>query len=66
MRERDGYWADRIEVQCPWCGERVEMALEPDVWGDFVQDCEVCCNPWQVTVVRDRWGDADVRVERAG
>ena len=25
MRERDGYWADRIEVQCPWCGERVEM-----------------------------------------
>ncbi|HEX3128545.1 MAG TPA: CPXCG motif-containing cysteine-rich protein [Thermoanaerobaculia bacterium] len=29
-----------------------------------MQDCEVCCNPWQVTVTRDRDGDADVRVER--
>ena len=53
-------------MQCPWCGERIEIKLEPDVWGSFVQDCEVCCHPWQVTVTRDRWGDPDVRVERAG
>jgi len=56
----DGYWSDRIEVQCPWCGERVEIAIEPDVWGTFVQDCEVCCNPWLVRVTWDageRWVD---------
>ena len=23
----------------------------------MVQDCEVCCNPWQVTIIRDRYGD---------
>jgi hypothetical protein len=37
-------------VQCPYCGETVEIYLEPDVRGSFVQDCEVCCNPWQVHV----------------
>ena len=65
MREHDGYWADTIEVQCPYCGERVEIAIEPDVHGTLVQDCEVCCNPWQVTIRRDRYGDLEVRVERA-
>jgi len=26
---------------------------EPDVRGTFIQDCEVCCNPWSVRVVRE-------------
>jgi len=39
-----------------------ELTLEPDVWGTMVQDCEVCCNPWQVTVKRDHYGDPEVRV----
>jgi len=60
----DGYWNDVIEVQCPWCGERVELSIEPDTWGTMVQDCEVCCNPWEMTITRDRDGDVDVRVER--
>jgi hypothetical protein len=40
-------------VTCPYCGEDVEIYLEPDVKGTFVQDCEVCCNPWRVSVTRD-------------
>ena len=67
MREDyDGYWNDTIEVQCPYCGERVEISVEPDVYGAMVQDCEVCCNPWQLTITRDRDGEVDVRVEKAG
>jgi Cysteine-rich CPXCG len=62
--ERDGYWNDTIEVQCPYCGERVEISLEPDVWGTMVQDCEVCCNPWLVRVTRASDGAA-VSVSRA-
>ncbi len=54
-----------VEVACPYCGEIVEITLEPGEEGSFVQDCEVCCNPWQVTARRDRDGDLDVRVERA-
>jgi len=37
-------------VICPYCGEEVEIYLEADVQGTLVQDCEVCCNPWQLTV----------------
>ena len=40
-------------VTCPYCGEEVEIYLEPDVTGTLVQDCEVCCQPWQVRVTRD-------------
>ena len=40
-------------VSCPYCGEELEIYLEPDVVGTLVQDCEVCCRPWQVRVTRD-------------
>jgi hypothetical protein len=45
---------DRFIVDCPYCGEQVEIYLEPDLDGTFVQDCEVCCNPWRIRVVGDR------------
>ena len=57
--------ADPLEIQCPFCGEILELALEADLSGRLVQDCEVCCNPIQLDIRRDAWGDAEVRVERA-
>ena len=45
-----------FQVSCPFCGEQVEIYVEPDVRGSFVQDCEVCCNPWLVRVVDDGGG----------
>ena len=51
-------------VTCPYCGEEIELYVESDVRGSYVQDCEVCCNPWMVRVERD--GDErDVSVTRA-
>ena len=41
---------DCFVVTCPYCGEDAEIYVEPDVHGTFVQDCEVCCNPWRVQV----------------
>jgi hypothetical protein len=52
-------------VQCPWCFESMEIAVEADVEGSYVQDCEVCCRPWAVTVRRDADGDVIVDVGRA-
>jgi hypothetical protein len=55
---------DSFLVTCPYCGEAVEIYLEPDVKGSFVQDCEVCCNAWRVRVTRD--GDErGVEIRRA-
>ena len=41
---------DEFAVTCPYCGEDGDIYVEPDVTGSFVQDCEVCCNPWHVRV----------------
>jgi hypothetical protein len=57
---------DWVEVQCPYCFETVGIYLDPAEAGELVQDCEVCCNPWQLTVERDRDGDPVVRVEALG
>jgi len=48
----------QFAVVCPYCGEEQEIYLEPDIIGTLVQDCQVCCRPWQVRVTRDldnRW-----------
>ena len=51
-------------VTCPYCGEQVEIYLEEDVKGTFVQDCEVCCNPWRVRVT-GRGARRSVDIQRA-
>ncbi len=43
-------------VQCPYCGEHVNLYLEADVQGDLIQDCEVCCRPWVIQVVHNQNG----------
>ncbi|MGE0641159.1 MAG: CPXCG motif-containing cysteine-rich protein [Thermoanaerobaculia bacterium] len=50
-------------VICPYCGEEVELFVESDVSGRFVQDCEVCCRPWSVRVA-DEVGERTISVSR--
>ncbi len=38
------------QIPCPYCGESVEIAIEEDLAGEMIWDCEVCCRPWAVTV----------------
>jgi hypothetical protein len=56
--------SDSFLITCPYCGEEIELYLEPDVRGDLVQDCEVCCNPWLIRVFTDE-GERNVQVTRA-
>lgn len=44
---------DHFSIDCPYCGETIEIYLEPEIEGELVQDCEVCCNPWQLRVTFD-------------
>jgi len=55
---------DRYLVTCPYCGEQVEIYVESDVRGSFVQDCEVCCNPWRVRVT-GQGNERGVEIRRA-
>ena len=61
----DGVADTEAEVQCPYCGEIVIIALDPDGGpvSDYVEDCEVCCRPWHVRVEYDEEGQADVELQ---
>ncbi|MCC6138087.1 MAG: CPXCG motif-containing cysteine-rich protein [Bdellovibrionaceae bacterium] len=41
--------------QCPHCLEDISMILDPTVDGSqsYVEDCEVCCKPIQVSFEAD-------------
>ncbi|WP_115901677.1 CPXCG motif-containing cysteine-rich protein [Tenacibaculum gallaicum] len=35
--------------QCPHCWEEISMLLDASASETYVEDCEVCCNPIQIT-----------------
>ena len=36
--------------QCPYCFELISMLLDPSLpHQNYVEDCEVCCNPIEIT-----------------
>jgi hypothetical protein len=51
-------------VYCPYCNETVEIAIDPGGGSvqEYVEDCEVCCQPWTVTVQYQENGSAAVSV----
>ena len=51
-------------VVCPYCGESVDIVLDPGSGGtqEYVEDCEVCCQPWRVSVSYGHDGQASVTV----
>lgn len=54
-------------VTCPYCREQVEITLDPGGGAvqAYVEDCEVCCRPWQLHVHFALDGAAEVTVEAA-
>ena len=40
---------ESAEVMCPYCGEQIEVDIEPlEEVQTFIQDCSVCCRPIQL------------------
>ena len=60
----DGSAATDAVVYCPYCNESVEIALDPGSGPaqEYVEDCEVCCQPWTVSVRYLEDGQAEVSV----
>ena len=58
--EERGNEGDPLEVVviiCPWCWEKLEVQVPIDSLGVMVEDCEVCCRPWQLEVVPSTEGE---------
>jgi uncharacterized Zn finger protein len=62
-----GVMPREVDVTCPCCGEPGTVAVEEEEGdAEFVQDCAVCCRPWQVRISIRRDGSADVTVSPEG
>lgn len=35
--------------QCPYCWEEISMLLDVSLSETYIEDCEICCNPIQIT-----------------
>lgn len=51
-------------IVCPYCFEPTELFVDPGTEGALVEDCSVCCRPWQLWVSREG-GELEVMVSRA-
>ena len=51
-------------VICPYCAEESEIALDPGSGNEqvYVEDCPVCCQPWNVNVAYGSDGSASVQI----
>jgi hypothetical protein len=47
-------------ITCPYCGQEIELAIDPGGGAvqQYIEDCEVCCQPMQLTVRWDEEGAA--------
>ena len=54
-------------IGCPYCGERLIIVLDLSAGSQsYVEDCQVCCQPMQVSFSAED-GELDhLQVERAG
>lgn len=61
----DGTADTESEVVCPYCGETVTIALDPGGGSEqeYVEDCQVCCRPWRLTVSFSEDGAATATAE---
>ncbi len=51
-------------IYCPYCGESIEVLLNPeDVGAEYIEDCQVCCQPIEFFLREDAggWLEAEVR-----
>lgn len=55
---------DTRDVECPYCGEVINLALDTSAGSQrYIEDCHVCCRPISVDLAVDLDGDAVVRVQ---
>jgi hypothetical protein len=53
-------------VHCPFCGEALTLLLDPSAGSQtYIEDCEVCCRPMQITLQADAGEIESLKVDCA-
>ena len=49
-------------ITCPYCGEAIELVIDPSVQEqEYIEDCEVCCRPIVLTIAINPEGQIDIQ-----
>ena len=55
------------QINCPCCGEYVSVLLDLSAGGQiYIEDCQVCCRPMEISYSMGELGELDIRVCNAG
>jgi transcription elongation factor Elf1 len=50
-------------IGCPYCGETIEVLIDSsDMEQQYIEDCQVCCQPINFLVSENNSGDIEVSV----
>lgn len=54
-------------IACPYCGESISMLLDLSAGSQsYIEDCQVCCRPMNISFEVDDDGQLTVTAEDAG
>ena len=52
-----------VDIPCPYCGEWIGIVVDTSAGAQsYVEDCQVCCRPIEISVTLDAQGQPEVRV----
>jgi hypothetical protein len=56
------YLLQSVEIQCPYCGEAVEIVVDASTpRQQYIEDCTVCCRPIRLDVSVDAVHNIEVQ-----
>ncbi len=56
---------ESTQIQCPYCGEQITLVIDCSAGSQqYIEDCQVCCQPMVVRVTLDEEGFPEVEVHR--
>ncbi len=59
-------WLDERQIGCPFCAESITILLDASEGSQqYIEDCQVCCRPIQITLVVENDSVATVQVDCA-
>ncbi|MDD5272317.1 MAG: CPXCG motif-containing cysteine-rich protein [Methylovulum sp.] len=57
------YVLQTIPIQCPYCGEDIDIVVDTSVAEQsYIEDCQVCCKPIEIFVSVEDGGIVELLV----
>ncbi|MEM9172150.1 MAG: CPXCG motif-containing cysteine-rich protein [Pseudomonadota bacterium] len=59
-------FVSEARAQCPFCFESVDLFIDISAGGQtYIEDCPVCCRPYEVRFEADAEGVTELQLDRA-